>query len=100
MTSVINQKYQPYQEKKILALMKKKLSPIELELYIESFSWYFKYDANKDFVIDLDMHWKRLGYSAKVRAVEAIEKYFDENTDYSHECSDVNLLTLHIYNHH
>ncbi|MDD4938252.1 MAG: hypothetical protein PHX34_04550 [Candidatus Shapirobacteria bacterium] len=59
---------QRYPEKKILALLKKELTKDELAMYIESFSWHFKYDANKDFVVDLDMYWRKLGYSKKDRA--------------------------------
>ncbi|MDD4938243.1 MAG: hypothetical protein PHX34_04505 [Candidatus Shapirobacteria bacterium] len=83
---------QRYSEKKILALLKKNLTPEELEMYIESFSWHFKYNANKDFVVDLDMYWKKLGYASKQKAIVLIEKSFIENIDYSRECSDKGLI--------
>jgi phage anti-repressor protein len=69
-------------QSKLIDKMKNNFSNYEQQLFVTSFYSYLNYDANKDFVIDLDNVWKWLGFSQKVNAKRVLEKNFTKNRDY------------------
>ncbi|KAJ3377834.1 hypothetical protein HDU92_007940 [Lobulomyces angularis] len=40
------------------------------------------FDVDNDFVVDIDLYWKQLGYSRKEKATNAILKFLDVEKDY------------------
>lgn len=70
-----------------LQLLDEGLTDSQKKMYTESFSAYLQYDQNTDFVVDLDDHWKEIGYAFKQKATEAVKKFLEEGVDYSDEKS-------------
>jgi hypothetical protein len=55
------------------------------KLFLSSFYCYLNYNSRTDYVIDLDLVWKFLGFSQKIRAKELLLKHFEENKDFKIE---------------
>jgi phage anti-repressor protein len=68
---------------KLLEKIKENFTDSEQQLFISSFYCYLNYDTKNEFVVDLDTVWKWLGFSQKYNAERIIEKYFNNNIDYT-----------------
>ena len=66
----------------LLTKIKAKFTETEQQLFVASFYGFLKYDANTDFVIDLDDVWKWVGFAQKVKATVLLEKHFIMDKDY------------------
>ena len=69
-------------QNKLLTKIKAKFTETEQQLFVASFYGFLKYDANTDFVIDLDDVWKWVGFAQKVKAKILLEKHFIIDKDY------------------
>lgn len=72
------------QNESFMQILNETLTPPQKRLS-ESFGVYLKYDVDKDFVVDLDDHWKELGYSQKGKVTDLVWKHFEANVDFSHD---------------
>ena len=52
------------------------------QLFVASFYCYLNYDADKDYVIDLDDIWKWLGFSQKANVKKIIDRTFIIDINY------------------
>lgn len=77
------------QNETFMQILNETLTPPQKRLFTESFGVYLKYDVDKDFVVDLDDHWKELGYSKKDKATDSIVKNLEVDVDYSHENNNI-----------
>ena len=73
----------------LLTKIKAKFTETEQQLFVASFYGFLKYDANTDFVIDLDDVWKWVGFAQKVKATVLLEKHFIMDKDYTKSLSQV-----------
>ena len=66
----------------LLTKIKAKFTETEQQLFVASFYGFLKYDANTDFVIDLDDVWKWLDFSTKQKSKRLLEAHFVKDKDY------------------
>jgi phage anti-repressor protein len=66
----------------LLTKIKAKFTETEQQLFVASFYGFLKYDANTDFVIDLDDVWKWLDFSTKQKSKMLLEAQFVKDKDY------------------
>jgi len=66
----------------LLDKLKNNFSNNEQQLFLASFYSYLNYDANKDFVIDLNNIWQWLGFQQKNNAKQLLERKFIKDIDY------------------
>ena len=66
----------------LLTKIKAKFTEAEQQLFVASFYGFLKYDANTDFVIDLDDVWKWLDFSTKQKSKMLLEAQFVKDKDY------------------
>jgi len=66
----------------LLTKIKAKFTETEQQLFVASFYGFLKYDANTDFVIDLDDVWKWLDFSTKQKSKMLLESQFVKDKDY------------------
>ena len=59
------------------------LTEMQQQMFVSSFYCYLNYHQTNDFVIDLDIIWKWLGFHAKQNAKILLEKCFIINKDYT-----------------
>jgi hypothetical protein len=69
-------------QNKLLTKIKAKFTETEQQLFVASFYGFLKYDANTDFVIDLDDVWKWLDFSTKQKSKRLLEAHFVKDKDY------------------
>jgi hypothetical protein len=69
-------------QSKLVEKVKNVFNNYEQQLFLSSFYCYLKYDAQKDFVVDLDNVWKWLDFSYKHKAKLLLEKNFIIEKDY------------------
>jgi phage anti-repressor protein len=69
-------------QNKLLTKIKAKFTETEQQLFVASFYGFLKYDANTDFVIDLDDVWKWLDFSTKQKSKLLLEAHFVKDKDY------------------
>jgi hypothetical protein len=62
---------------------------------VASFYGFLKYNANTDFVIDLDDVWKWVGFAQKVKATVLLEKHFIMDKDYTKSLTQVGKQSDH-----
>jgi hypothetical protein len=79
----------------LLTKIKAKFTETEQQLFVASFYGFLKYDANTDFVIDLDDVWKWVGFAQKVKATVLLEKHFIMDKDYTKSLSQVGKQSDH-----
>jgi phage anti-repressor protein len=65
--------------------IREKFSESQQRIFVGSFYCYLNYDANKDFVIDLDTVWEWVGFNKKSDCKRILDKYFVERIDYKRE---------------
>ena len=59
-----------------------KFTKKEQQLFVGSYFSFLNYNPTQDFVVELDLIWKWIGFSRKDPAKRLLEKYFIKNTDY------------------
>jgi len=79
----------------LLTKIKAKFTETEQQLFVASFYGFLKYDANTDFVIDLDDVWKWVGFAQKVKATVLLEKHFIMDKDYTKSLTQVGKQSDH-----
>jgi hypothetical protein len=79
----------------LLTKIKAKFTETEQQLFVASFYGFLKYDANTDFVIDLDDVWKWVGFAQKVKATVLLEKHFIMDKDYTKSLSQAGKQSDH-----
>ena len=67
---------------KLLTKIKANFNENAQQMFVASFYCYLKHDAKNDFVIDLDNVWRWLGFSAKQKAKDLLEKKFTIELNY------------------
>jgi len=67
----------------LLMKIKSQLSDTEQQFFVTNFYCNLNYNANTDFVVDLDNMWQWLGFSTKQKAKMLLEKLFVLNKDYT-----------------
>ena len=67
---------------KLLEKMKGTFTEMEQQMFVTSFYGYLHYNANIDFVVNLDNVWKWIGFTQKVKAKQLLEKNFVIDIDY------------------
>ena len=82
-------------QNKLLTKIKAKFTETEQQLFVASFYGFLKYDANTDFVIDLDDVWKWVGFAQKVKATVLLEKHFIMDKDYTKSLTQVGKQSDH-----
>jgi hypothetical protein len=82
-------------QNKLLTKIKAKFTETEQQLFVASFYGFLKYDANTDFVIDLDDVWKWVGFAQKVKATVLLEKHFIMDKDYTKSLTHVGKQSDH-----
>ena len=87
-------------QNKLLTKIKTKFTETEQQLFVASFYGFLKYDANTDFVIDLDDVWKWVGFAQKVKATVLLEKHFIMDKDYTKSLTQVGKQSDHIRGGH
>lgn len=55
----------------------------EQQTFLESFQSYLRYDAYRDFVVNLDKVYNMIGFTQKANAKRLLLKYLKPNTDYT-----------------
>ena len=63
--------------------VKETFTEMQQQMFVSSFYCYLNYHQTNDFVIDLDIIWKWLGFHAKQNAKILLEKCFIINKDYT-----------------
>lgn len=79
---------------KIMELLDTHLTPEEKNIYFEHYAWHLNHNPEKDFVVDLDLYWEKMGYASKQKATDMIEKYFEIGKEYSNQKYEETGLTL------
>ena len=72
----------PGVEEDLLAQLHAELTGDEQLMFVEGFAVFLKYDARRDFVIDLEWLGSWLGFSNKADATKAVVKHLKEGTHY------------------
>lgn len=66
----------------------------EQQMFIANFQCYSKYDAEADYVIDLDRVFEHAGFTSKAHAVRLLKSHFVEGTDFNLQTKGNFLLTF------
>ncbi len=69
----------------IISKIKEKFNEYEEQLFVANFFTYLNYDQYKDFVVDMDLIWKWIGFSRKNECKNLLVNNFTENVDYKIE---------------
>ena len=69
-------------ENKFIQKIKKNFTESQQQMFAASFYSYLNYNSKTDFIIDMDLVWKWLGFDRKGKCKELLIKHFTINIDY------------------